>query len=822
MQRFAEHRTTAKGLADLLLYDSIVEDGVMLLSDGSLMSGWMFRGPDLDCATHAEMAALSARLNSILKLGSGWMIQADAIRSGSPDYPTQNHFPDPVSALMDVERLQQFSSEGSHFETEYFLTITYQPPRLREEKVKGFVFDERGGVTGAGGKALEHFRQRISTFEDVLASLVHIDRLNAERVKDAAGFWSVQDQLLGYIHRCITALNHPLELPEIPTCLSDVLATQDLVGGAEPRIGRKHIRIVAIDGFPRASHPGILRALDALPMEYRWSTRAILLDPQEASALLDKHRKKWKSKERGFKDQILKTESGPVNLHASEMAADAQDAMSAAAAGDVHFCIYTSVMVITGPTAEATEDNAGLAMKTLHNLGFGCRVESVNAVEAWRGSLPGDGYSNVRRVVLHTLNLADMLPTTAVWAGLRINPSPLMPVNSPPLFYAATGGATPFRFNLHVGDLGHSLMIGPPGAGKSTFLGFAAAQWLRYPNAQVFAFDKGYSLQTLTAAVGGEFYDIGEGNKLSFCPLRELETPADIAWAVDWLEALCNLLEKRLSPHERTALAQAVMALSYERPDKRSLTALRSNVQDEELRDLLNHYCLGGPIGFLLDSETDCLGTGRFLTFETENLFPLSEKAVVPVLLYLFRQIEKRLTGAPTLVPLDEAWVFLKNPLFRERVREWLKTLRKLNGTVLLATQNLSDIFNSPIKDVVLESCPTKIFLPNAEAGNTSSRQFYHDSGLNDREIEIIQRALPKREYYVVSPIGRRKIALGLGGVALSFVGLSGKEQRQAALNTMAEYGEEWVAQWLRSRGLKDWGDFYEEGQRVAFGRRAS
>ena len=469
MQRFAEHRTTARGLADLLLYDAIVEDGVMLLSDGSLMSGWMFRGPDLDCATHAEMAALSARLNSIMKLGSGWMIQADAIRSGSPEYPRQNHFPDPVSALMDVERLQQFSSEGSHFETEYFLTLTYQPPRLREEKVKGFVFDERDGVVGAGGKALEHFRQRVASFEDVLASLVHVDRLNAERVKDVAGFWSVQDQLLGYVHRCITALDHPLELPEIPTCLADVLATQDFVGGAEPRIGKKHIRVVAIDGFPRASHPGILRALDALPMEYRWSTRAIMLDPQEASGLLDKHRKKWKSKERGFKDQILKTESGPVNLHASEMAADAQDAMSAAAAGDVHFCIYTSVMVITGSTAMAAEDNAGLAMKTLHNLGFGCRIETVNAVEAWRGSLPGDGYSNVRRVVLHTLNLADMLPTTAVWAGLRTNPSPLMPVNSPPLFYAATGGATPFRFNLHVGDLGHSLMIGPPGAGKSTF-----------------------------------------------------------------------------------------------------------------------------------------------------------------------------------------------------------------------------------------------------------------------------------------------------------------------------------------------------------------
>ena len=112
-------------------------------------------------------------------------------------------------------------------------------------------------------------------------------------------------------------------------------------------------------------------------------------------------------------------------------------------------------------------------MKTIQNLGFSCRIETVNAVEAWRGSLPGDGYCNVRRVMLHTLNLADMLPITSVWAGLRENPSALMPKKSPPLMYAATTGATPFRFNLHVSDLGHTLIVGPSGAGKSTALGLS-------------------------------------------------------------------------------------------------------------------------------------------------------------------------------------------------------------------------------------------------------------------------------------------------------------------------------------------------------------
>src|SRR6185503_73652 len=243
----------------------------------------------------------------------------------------------------------------------------------------------------------------------------------------------------------------------------------------------------------------------------------------------------------------------------------------------------------------------------------------------------------------------------------------------------------------------------------------------------------------------------------------------------------------------------------------RTLTELCANVQDTEVREALQYYTLGGTMGHLLDAKEDMLGSGRFLTFETEHLLNMGEKAVVAVLLYLFRHIEKRLDGSPTLVPLDEAWVYLRHPLFRERIREWLKTLRKFNGAVVLATQNLSDIFNSPIKDVVLESCPTKVLLPNAEAGNSSSRQFYESIGLNEREISIVQTSIPKRQYYVVSPIGRRLIALGMGGVGLSFVGVNSREERQLVEDTATKYGKDWQAAWLRMRNLGDWAGYLEE-----------
>lgn len=819
--QITEHRTRARGLADLLLPFALIEDGILLQQDGSLLAGWSYRGPDMHSATHAEMDALTQRFNSVLRLGSGWMIHADLIRSRAPGYPDAGAFPHAVTRVIDEERRRQFMGEGVHFESEHFLTLTYLPPVENEERIKGWLFEGQNSRTaGAAGQVLDRFRSRVEMFENVFASLFRVERLQRLEFVDDDGFPRTHDPLCRYLRRCIAGDDHPFALPDVPAYLNDVLAVNDFTGGIEPKIGEKHIRVIALDGFPKASYPGILGELDSLPMEYRWNTRAILLDPEEARGLLDRTRRKWRSKVRGFKDQVLRTQNGAVNLHAQAMATDAEEAMGAAAANDIQFAEYSSNLIVLDEDADRLQENVRTVMKKIQNLGFSCRLETINAIEAWRGSLPGDGYRNVRRVLLHTLNLADLLPITSVWAGLRENPSQLMPKQSPPLLFAATTGATPFRVNLHVSDLGHTLMCGPSGAGKSTALGLIAAQWFRYPRAQVFAFDKGYSLWVLTKAAGGEFYDLaGEHAALAFCPLREIDSDADLTWAVSWLEDLCTLNGLNVTPKHRNALTQAVQQLRLS--PSRTLTELSANVQDLEVREALQFFTLSGPLGQLLDADQDVLGSGRFVTFETENLLQLDDKAVIPVLLYLFRRIEKRLDGSPTLVTLDEAWAYLRNAVFRERLREWLKTMRRMNGVVLLATQNLSDICNSEISDVILEMCPTKILLPNAEAKNPASRQFYERIGLNGRELNIVQTSIPKQHYYLISPLGRRLISLGLHNVALSFVGVNGREERQLVQDLVDEFPASWQSEWLRVRGealrddrLHGWASYYDQVQR--------
>jgi type IV secretion system protein VirB4 len=198
--------------------------------------------------------------------------------------------------------------------------------------------------------------------------------------------------------------------------------------------------------------------------------------------------------------------------------------------------------------------------------------------------------------------------------------------------------------------------------------------------------------------------------------------------------------------------------------------------------------------------------------FETEEL--MSQAGVVlPVLTYLFHRLEERFanlseTGEkvrPTLLILDEAWVYLDNPVFAARIREWLKVLRKKNVSVVFATQSLADIAGSAIAPAIVESCPQRIFLPNDRAIEPQARAAYERFGLNERQVELIARATPKRHYYLQSRRGNRLFELGLGPIALALCGASDPASQTLIDQVLAERGTDgFSARFLDARGL-DW-----------------
>jgi type IV secretion system protein VirB4 len=141
--------------------------------------------------------------------------------------------------------------------------------------------------------------------------------------------------------------------------------------------------------------------------------------------------------------------------------------------------------------------------------------------------------------------------------------------------------------------------------------------------------------------------------------------------------------------------------------------------------------------------------------------------------------------------------------LFAGRIREWLKSLRKRNVSVVFATQSLSDIQRSTIAPALIESCPTRIFLPSPQAMEPQLKTVYEGFGLNERQIELIARATPKRDYYYHSRLGARVFELALGPVALAFAAASTPQDQRAMDHLLATpQGESFAPRWLRHQGI--------------------
>lgn len=802
------HRHRGEGTADLLNYAALIEDGIVVGKDGGLMAAWRYSCADCASSTEGEQEQLSLQVNRALQsLGNGWMVHIDAVRQPAPSYGRPTRFPDAVTAAIDDERRRFFEAAGAMYEGYFVLTVTYLAPALAESRFVELMFDDDAPAT----KAKEHGKHLVTAFKRDIRALearlpIKLERLRARDTQTEHG-QVAHDDFLRWLHYCTTGLTHPIALPREAAYLDMLIGGQDLWGGVVPRIGRHFLQVVAIDGFPLESHPGMLNVLAELPCEYRWSTRFIFLDPHEATAHLERYRKKWRQKVRGLLDQVLQSNTGAVDQDALDMVHDAEAAIADVNSGLVAQGYYTSVVVLMDESRDAVTRAAEQTYRVVTRLGFAARIEDVNTVEAWLGSLPGHGVQNVRRPLLNTFNLADLLPASTIWAGEEQAPCPYYAPGSPPLMHCVTNGATPFRLNLHVRDVGHTLMFGPTGAGKSTHLAILAAQLRRYPGMTLFAFDKGMSLFPLVSAVhattrgrsGLHFAVAGEGAR-AFAPLQFLHTRADRAWAMEWIDMLLGLNDLRTTPEQRNEIARAI--LNMHETGSRSLTDLALTLQDASMRAVLEQYTVRGSMGHLLDASEDGLELSDFTVFEIEELMALGDRFALPVLWYLFRRIERSLNGQPAAILLDEAWLMLGHPVFREKIRQWLKVLRKANCFVLLATQSLSDAARSGILDVLTESCATKIFLPNPNAREESAAALYQGMGLNARQVEIIATATPKRHYYYVSEQGRRLYELALGPVALAFCGASGKEDLERIRALQAQVGASWVEHWLNAKGV--------------------
>ena len=767
MLSLREYRGRPASLADYLPWAGIVAQGVVLNKDGSFQRSAHFRGPDLDSATENELALTAERVNNALKrLGSGWGLFVEAARRQAGDYP-RSTFPEALSWLIDEERRAAFEEEGKHFESVYTLTLLWLPPPETQARAGRWLLDEPDAAPVDWRDALANFIVETDRTLSLLEGVMPEVR------------WLTDEETLAYLHESISDRTHPIRVPEVPFHLDALLSDRPLTGGSAPMLGEHYLRAITVRGFPTSTWPGVLDELNRLGIAYRWVTRFLFLSKTEAERELTKIRRQWFARRKSIvtilRETLSQQESPFVDSDAANKAADADAALQELGSDTVAFGYFTTTIVITDTDVAGVEEKRKAIERVIQGRGFIALSETLNAVEAWLSSIPGQAYANVRQRPISTLNLVHLLPLSAVWAGPTRNEH----LDGPPLIVTRTDGATPFRLVTHVGDVGHTMVVGPTGAGKSVLLSTLALQFRRYPSSRIVIFDKGASARATILGLSGTYYDLGAEGAIAFQPLARIDADITRSWAAEWVAALLAHEGVTLAPDVKDAVWSALGSLASAPAHERTLTGLSTLLQSNRLRQALQPYTLAGPFGRLLDAEEDRLRFCSVQGFEMQELMH-TRSAVLPVLTYLFHRLEAQFDGTPTLLILDEAWLFLDNPIFAARLREWLKTLRKLNVSVVFATQSLSDIQSSSIAPALIESCPTRIFLASPQAREPQLRKVYESFGLNARQIELIARAQPRRDYYYQSPLGHRVFELGLGPVALAFVGASSPDDQRA------------------------------------------
>jgi type IV secretion system protein VirB4 len=764
MFNVSEYKTKHKQLINRLPWGLFVAPGIIQQKTGALQTTYRFRGDNPLILSDSKNGTIASLLNNAFRrLGSGWAVFVEEQKREIKTF-REGQWPHELAIRIEKEQLESLKKERQYI-TEQYMTFVYMPPSEISQKVENKFYE--GGQNQDYTTTIKNFRAEVAGIAKILLSLLpEMTPLN-------------DDETCTYLHSCISTKNHKIKAPAVPCFLDYLLTDEPVTGGFEPKIGDYHLGVVSVKGYPEETRPNIFAALTNMPFEYRWVSRFICLDKEEAVKEFDKYSRDWTSSRVALKDFITKLifkdkdsiETPKENGYAADLAKQSEEAEYLVRAGHVSGGYFTQAVITWDKTESGLQTKKEMIEAEINNAMFVSVNEKMNAMQAWFGSLPGHVYANVRRPLITSLPFAHMISSASHWNGPEKNTH----LDGPPLFIARTESSAPFRYSNHVEDVGSMAILGPTGTGKSTLLNYIALCYQKY-DAQIFFFDYHYSAYVNTVLNGGVHYSIGDDQSVTFQPLRNIDNDQERAWAYSWLINLLKTEKVDVSPVIKKELWATLTNLaSAAKPENRTLTNLVTIVQDKTIREALQEYTFRGPYGYLFDSETDHFGGSRWQTYEMSHLMEDMPGAVNPLLTYLMHRIDKAMTGIPTLIPQDESWMFMENEIYGDQLRKWTKTIRKHNGAIVLASTSLADIRENKNASSLIDSLPTKVYLPNAEILDESNQALYRGFGLNEKEIKILAEAQGKRDYYVKSKLGSRKIDLGLGELALAVCGSSSK-----------------------------------------------
>jgi type IV secretion/conjugal transfer VirB4 family ATPase len=764
--------------ADVLNWGSLVNPGMVVCKDGSFVAGWEVRGLDTESIEPAMLEALLARLGrglSNFSEGDTFWMRLDRRPFVALKTSSDETLPIGVRLLEEDSKAQLV--DGCLFSNALHLCIQHVPA------------DPNAPIS----EQVEEFERLAAAVENRLGSALRLRRLSSSKIQRAKGQDVLTDELVDHLASVVSGRARKLRLAKetehmyLDSFLAVDFKQDDLDSFIE--VDGRVCAVLSIEGLPAEYPEEVLEELERLDFEYGWVSRFAPQSRAKTRATVKALRKQWRQSGADMKAQIAGTGGGDTDVYADAMAQEIEDITYDVGRSGAVYGSFASTLIIFAPEGSDLKEMR-LAVEringALQDVGFMMREERQSALEVFLSTLPGHGHRRPRDVYLSSRNFADLLPIRTLWKGEEYCPSPYFPSKSPSLMQGRSASGELFRFNLHHGDAGHTMIFGPTRAGKSVLLGAIVGNFLKYPSAQVIFFDKGRSIQRTSHVFEGSFTDFGGEHGHGVAPIEHVLTLGR-DWAVRWLIQMMRGGGVDVTTDQIKEIGECVDSMTETK--KFSLNVVRNFLSSKDMRTVVDKYLASS----VLNTPSTSLDWKPLTVFETHELFDADEATAVLVLDYLFAAVEKRFTGQPTLLVLDEAWSFLGHEIFSERLRRWLKEAAKSNVAIIIATQSLEDVVSSSLVSALSEGCFTKIYLPNAGAKTELASEQYKALGVNEAQIDLIAGMVPKQDYYLVKPGVARVIDFAFGELTLSMVGQTSKAQSTQAAAAFSKDPMYWM-----------------------------
>lgn len=772
------YENAARSFNELVPYMAMVAPGMVINKDGSLLVCYSMAGVDQEGLPQHEVDRYANLVEHAFRGFTDRLTTWFTVdRRRIEEYP-ESKFENPVAEWVDTHWRNQFQSRGQ-FQNFLYLSVLYTPPSGADgymERVAHFVKNEGVSVVAAMGRALMSLisKQRTYSYEEnqLLAFIDDFEeKLETleQTILDVDLLRLQGNELLGFLHRRCTPTSYQAEVkvPGIPAYLDSYLPTDLLANRGDTLLfrgvgGDKYLAAMSLKDWPDWTHPGILDDLLAVPGEITISQVFRFADNIKAKQYIEGVEKHNLSMQKSLisylKEALTKEESQQVNHGRVMLAQDASDALTEMTTRNRSYGYYNLTVVSYGDTAAEAETTLRLVNQVLQRRGYLTVRETMHLLNAVAGTMPGQWGELVRWYFVSSANLADLAPVRTLGIGQKANEHFREQRGDgqthPALTVLATEFNTPYFFNFHQSDLAHCLVIGPAGSGKTSFMNFLIAQFQKYTPCNTIIFDKDHSCRIATELLGGDYVDLGltSGAPVSLNPMRLLGEPESRGWLTNWLEMLLTTKGYQMRAADLDTLQKALDQLAAQPSDMWRLQSL-GHFLSRELAEQLYPWIENGPYARFFDNATDTFELGSHTGVEMGGLLQGQNPAIATLFIdYALYCIQRKLDGRPTLIYVEEAWFMLANEKFATAgIDNWLRTLRKMNAFVILATQSLQEIASSPIFASMIDNIPNRIFLPNPHA--MTHADMYRDMfQLNDEQINRIRNAIPKRNYYIVTP----------------------------------------------------------------------